>query len=81
MATTYLQSNTETQLKNLCVEYMELAEITLSGIRTGKQVCSLPIGNENLRKLISGAAPISYKIQIKLLTFFGKKWEIKIIKR
>lgn len=77
--TTYNQSTTEQQLQILCKDYLAENKITLWEIRSSQKTCELPIGGENLRKLLSGTAPISYKIQIKLLNFFGKKWEIQIL--
>ena len=79
--TTYQQSNTEQQLKELCKKYLAAKEITLWEIRSSQKSCDLQIGGGNLRKLLSGSADISYKIQIKLLDFFGKRWEIKILSK
>ncbi len=73
-----VQSPAEQKIRLLCRQYLNDNDMTVGMIKRGHD-CSLPIGSRNLQRLLKGE-PISLKIQVKLLQYFGINWSIKIEK-
>jgi len=71
-----VQTHAEKKIRLLCSQYLNDNDLTVGIIKRGHD-CSLPIGSRNLQRLLKGE-PISLKIQVKLLQYFGINWSIKI---
>ena len=72
-------TKTEKKIKKLVLQYMEDNDLTLEGVRTGRERCDLPIGGRGLWAIIKEAHSISLKQQVELLNFFGYQCELKIL--
>lgn len=70
-------TKTEKKIKRLVLQYMEDNDLTLEGVRTGRERCDLPIGGRRLWAIVRGGHSISLKQQAELLSFFGYHWELK----
>lgn len=70
-------TKTEKKIKKLVLQYMEDNNLTLEGVRTGRERCDLPIGGRRLWAIVREGHSISLKQQAELLSFFGYHWELK----
>ena len=71
-------TKTEKKIKKLVLQYMEDNNLTLEGVRTGRERCDLPIGGRNLWQILRNhKMSLSLKQQAELLSFFGYHWELK----
>ena len=70
-------TKTEKKIKKLVRQYMEDNNLTLEGVRTGRERCDLPIGGRRLWAIVREGHSISLKQQAELLSFFGYHWELK----
>jgi len=71
-----IQTSAEKKIRLLCRQYLEYSGLTVGMIKR-RGSCALPIGSRNLERLLKGE-PISLKLQVKLLDYFGITWTIKI---
>lgn len=71
----------EIKLSEMVKKHIRENGLSLDKIRTGRQVSDIPIGGRSLFHLVKQRESISLKLQIKLIEFFGLKWELKIKKK